>query len=161
MGNYATTTTFATLAPDIDFDTATSALASVCIDWAEDKIDGCLSRRYDVSDWRDTSTSVPPEVKSLAEQMGMGYFWEQLSRGGKERLTAGEKLVKRAYDNLMKFADGYCSLTDSSGNYLSTTGSIPGVKYNNDYTPTFGEDDPLNWSVDDDKLDDIADDRDD
>lgn len=158
MGTYATTTSLDTLMVGTTFDTATTSVAGQCITWAEDEINKHLSKRYDTSSF---SSSVPPMVTSLAEQLSLGYLYDQLSRGSKESQTRADRLIKRVMENLKALSDGKADLVDSSGSLISLRGGRKGVLSNTSgYTQTFNEDDPLYWKIDDDKLSDISDERD-
>lgn len=157
MGTYATTTTLDTLAVGTTFDTATSAVASQCITWAESEIDKMLARRYNVAAF---ASSVPPMVQSMTEQLAMGYFRQEMSRGGKESLTRGQTLIDRVMENLKMLANQELDLVDSNGALIAGRSSVAMVQSTTDaYTPTFAEDSDINWEVDPDKLDDITDSR--
>ncbi len=157
MGVYATTTSLDTLMVGVNFDTATSSLATKCITWSENEIDKKLCERYDVTDFK---TTVPPIITSLCEQLSMGYLYRQLSRGGKESLNRGDTLIKGVMDNLNALADNKFSIVNTTGSVISSrTDRKTVLSSTNDYYPTFAEDDPLNWKVDSDKLSDIENDR--
>lgn len=159
MGNYATTTTLDTLAVGTTFDTATTAVASTCIDWAENRINNALSKLYDVSDLIATP---PPQVISMSERMGLGFFYQQMSRGSKESLTRGKALIDMVEAELKSILEGNTDLVNTSGSLVpeSNTNQLGVLDNTSTYTNTFAEDDPLNWAVDTDKLDDIKSNRD-
>lgn len=142
------------------FDSATTQLASAMIDDAEAEIDKYLSKRYDLSsNTFQTSTSIPPLVTSLCLKLSEAYLWRTTSRGGKESLTRSEKLEKTVLDNLKQIAEYKLDLISSSGSVIA---DMQNTAYRvlcntSDYTTTFNEDSELNWSVDSDKLEDIAD----
>jgi hypothetical protein len=153
MGTYATTTSLETLVVGVTFDTATTSLAGQCIVWAENEIDKKLSNRYDVSSFK---TTVPPIITTICEQLSLGYFWENSSRGSKESLTRADKLIKRAMDNLDALAKGNLAVADTSGSVIADRIGDSGVLCNtSDYNNTFNEADPLNWAIDSTKLSDI------
>ncbi len=163
MGTYCTTTALDTAMIGVTFDTATTAIATECIDWAENEIDKFLSKRYDLSaNTFQTSTSVPPMVQTLCKWLAIGYTYEASARGGKDAFTRGDRYIKRAIDNLEMLADYKLDLVDSSGDVIddmSQTGYR--ILANTEtYSETFNEDDPLDWKIDSDKLSDIADGRD-
>ena len=157
MGNYCTTTSLDTLMVGVSFDTATSALADKCITWAEDEINKKLAKRFDVSTW---TTTTPPLVISLCEQLSQGYMHQQLSRGGVESMTRGQTYIDRVTDNLNMLAENKLQLVDSTGSAITRLSGLGVMSNTKDYTPTFAEDSELNWSVDTDKLADISDSRD-
>lgn len=162
MGTFCTTTSLQTLMPGTNFDSATTSLATECISQAEDKIREVLSARYDMSSaYFQTSTSIPPIVQTWAKWLSMGYMYEFLARGGKEAYVRSDRSIKRAMDNMEKVVSYKANILDSSGSMIPEgSNSYSMTATTSDYTETFGEDDPLNWKVDPDKLDDIADDRD-
>lgn len=155
MGTYATTTTLDILTPGTTFDTATTNIASICIDWGEDEINKKIAKIYDVSSFQ-TSTSVPPLLTSICQQLSLGYFWHNMSRGSKESMDRGDRFIDRAMNNLDLIMDNKIALTDSSGSIIVQRSGVKGVLSNTkDYSNTFGEDSPLNWAIDSDKLSDI------
>lgn len=160
MGVYATTTSLQTLMIGTTFDTATTSLATLMITHAENEIDKYLSKRYDLSSW--TSTSIAPIVTSWCETLAEGYMYQRMSRGGKEPMERGEKLIKQVLANLQQVADYKLDLIDTSGlpiaDMSQTAYSV--LSNTSDYTPTFAEDDETSWSVDSDKLEDISSERD-
>lgn len=158
MGTYATTTTLDILTVGFTFDTATTAIADQCITWAEDEINKKLSKRYDISNFL---ASVPPLVQSLTEQMSLGFFYDQESRGGNESQTRADRYFKRVKDNLNMLVNGELDIVDSAGSIIARRSGVKGVLSNtSDYTQTFAEDSELNWAVDSDKVSDIQDSRD-
>lgn len=147
---------------NVTFDTATSALATEMINDAEAEVNKYLSRRYDISSSSfQTTTSIPPIVRSLSTTLAEGYMWQRLSRGGKESLTRGNDLIEGVLNNLKLIAEfeADLSLTDGSlvPEAVSSTSRV--LSNTEDYVNTFNEDDSLSWSVDPDKIDDIADER--
>lgn len=161
MGTYATTTSLQTLMVGTNFDTATTSLANKLITHAENEINKYLSKRYDVGSF-NTSTSVPPLVTSICETLSEGYMHQRMSRGGKDAHKRGKELIDQAIDNLKLIADYKLDLVDSSGTVLDDMSQTAYRVLSNttDYANTFNEDDPLNWAVDEDKLEDIDGERD-
>lgn len=148
---------------NITFDTATSALASEMINDAEAEVNKYLSRRYDIGTAQfQTTTSIPPIVKSLSTTLAEGFMWGRMSRGSKESLTRGKELIKMVTDNLALIANFGADLLDSNGAVIPDSSSgINRVLFNTEqYANTFNEDDSLSWRVDSDKLSDIANERD-
>lgn len=139
-----------------EFDTATTSLATRLITHAENEVNKYLSRRYDVSAF-NTSTAIPPLVTSLTETLAEGYMYQRMSRGGKEAMARANELIKQAVSNLKDIAEYKLDLVDTNGSSIvDMSQTAYRVLCNtSDYTPTFAEDDELNWEVDIDKLDDI------
>ena len=163
MGTYCTTTALQTLMPNTQFNTATSSIAALAIQQAESEINKYLSKRYDLSsDTFQTATSVPPMVRTFCEWLATGYTFESMSRGGKEQFTRSDRFINRAINNLKMIADYNLDLLHTSGSVVADKGktALRVLSNTSDYSSTFNEDDPLNWAVDPDKLDDIADERD-
>jgi len=164
MGTYATTTSLSTLLIGYTFDTATTSLATKCITDAESEVRKYLSRRYDLtgSDLALTTTSsIPPMVTTWTETWAEGLMYKRMSRGGKESLERGKDLIKMVEANLKRIAEGEADLIADSGSVVDekTTSHKRVLSNTKNYTPTFGEDDPLSWVVDPDKLEDISDSR--
>lgn len=143
------------------FDSATTSLCTKLITHAENEINKYLSKRYDISSFNTTSTAVPPLVTSLAETLTEGYMYHRMSRGGKDAISRGKILVDQAIGNLKLISEYKMDLVDSSGDAINdiSTGAYRILSTTSDYSNTFNEDDPLNWEVDTDKLDDIKTER--
>lgn len=163
MGTFATTTSLDTLMIGVSFDTATTSLADKCITWAEGEIKKRISGRYDLSGSAfQTSTSIPPIIRDLTEQLSTAFMWENMSRGGgKESLGRAKRLRDHVFSNLDEIQGYKVKLLDTAGAEITeaTNGSFRVLSNTDDYHSTFDEDDPLNWKVDPDKLDDISSER--
>lgn len=145
------------------FDTATTNLVSELIDDAEAEINKYLSKRYDLSSSTfQTYTSAPPILKKLTKNLVKGYFYRDNSRGGKESLARANEYIKEVKENLQMIMDYKIDLLNTAGAIIvdkdTTSWRIQSSTV--DYTETFAEDNPFNWAVDLDKLDDIDDSRD-
>src|SRR3990167_9278237 len=104
MGTYCTTSTLELMLTGVNF-TATNmtTLGSKAIEHAEAEVNKYLSKRYDItSDTFQTSTSIPPLVKAIAERLAQANMYEFLSRGGagKESLARASALKKESIENL-------------------------------------------------------------
>ncbi len=159
MGVYTTTTAMEILMIGTEFDTLTTALCTKMITHAENEVNKFLSKRYDLATF---ASDVPPIVESLAETLAEGYMYMRSSRGGKESLSRGQAMVKMALDNLKLIADYKLDVIGDDG--LPIPDSVNNTAFRvlsstTDYSPTFNEDNELNWGVDNQKLNDIADDR--
>lgn len=155
MGTFATTTSLQTLLPGVTFDTATTSLASMCITWAEGFIRTNLARRYDMSASPfNTTTSIPTHITSITEKMAMGHYYKNSSRGSKESISRGEALLTEARNEILSIARYETDLVDTSFTAIANRSSEIYAS-TSAYHTTFDEDDPVNWDVDQDKLDDI------
>jgi len=158
MGTYATTTSFSTWLIGTTMDSATTSLVGQCITWAENEINKKLAKRYDISSFQ---TTVPPHVRGMCEQLATGLFYRHNARGGKDGLARAKEFIDPVTKNLEELAKGMLELVNTAGSLITPRGSAKGVlSSTSDYTSTFGEDDPLSWVIDPDKLDDISSDRD-
>lgn len=162
MGTYCTTTSLQVTMIGTTFDTATTSLADKLITHAENEINKYLSKRYDIGSLSDTSTSVPPIVTSMCETLAEGYMYQRMSRGGKDGMARGKMLIDQVLANLKQIAEYKLDVVDSDGDVITDmSGTAYRVLSNTTgYANTFNEDDPLDWKVDQDKLDDIDDERD-
>lgn len=158
MGTYATTTSFSTLLIGTELDTATSALLGQCITWSEGEINRKLAKRYDVASFQ---SSVPPRITSLCEQLTIGYYYWNNSRGGKEGLERGKDMMAMVRADLNELAAGKTDLVNAAGAIIAARSGAPGVLSSTvDYSSTFAEDNPLRWRISIDKLTDIDSNRD-
>ena len=144
-----------------DFDTATTSLATKCITHAENEVNKYISKRYDITTF-NTSTSTPPLITSLTETLSEGYMYQRMSRGGKEWRDRGKELINQVLDNLKEIANYKLDLVNSSGSVIAdmSNTSYRCLSSTDTYSTTFNEDSELNWSIDQDKLDDIESERD-
>ena len=157
---FATTTSLFTKMIGTVNDTATINLASASIYDAENEIKKLLAKRYDFSVAPFlTTTSIPPIVTTMTETLAIGYMYENMSRGSKEGYARADRYIKRVMDNIEKLVEGEAQLTDSSGDPISEIEGDWAVYTTDQYDNTFNEDDPSNWSPDQDKLDDIDSER--
>lgn len=159
MGTYATTSSFDVLLVGTVLDTATTSVISKCITWSENEINKKLAKRYAVSSW-STAALTPPMITTLCEQLALGYFYDNNSRGGKEGQDRADRMIKMVQDNLNDLAAGKLELVNSSGAVITGRTTRGVLSNTSEYSPTFAEDNPLNWEVDTDKLTDISDARD-
>jgi len=143
-----------------EFDTATSALADKMLTHAENEINKYISKRYDISSF--VSGSVPPLLTSLCETLAEGYMHQRMSRGGKESMKRGQDLIDGVIKNLEGIRDYKMDVANTAGSIVTDMSQTAYRVLSNTtgYSSTFNEDDPLNWKVDQDKLDDISDERD-
>jgi hypothetical protein len=162
MGKFTTTTTLDILMVDTTFDSITTQLAGTVITNAENKIRERLSERYDVSAAAfQTSTATPPVVQTLAQWLSQGYLYENLSRGGKMAFERADRFIDKAMKNIDEILDFKANISDSTGADLADKALTFQVLSNTkDYHDTFNEDPPTQWNVDENKLDDIRDERD-
>lgn len=162
MGTFATTTSLDTLMIGTTFDTATTSLASKAITQSESFIKSRLSSLYDVSAYDfSTATSSPPIITTICEYHSIGFMYKNMGRGGAEARERGEWYLKQALMMLEGVASGDDALLDSNGDAISVKTTRSKVQSNTeDYNETFGEDDPLNWKRDSDKITDYNNSRD-
>ena len=160
MGVYCTTSGLEILMIGTSFDTATTSLATKLITHAENEINKYLSKRYDVGAF-STLALTPPLVTSLCETLAEGYMYQRMSRGGKESISRAKNLIDQAIDNLKLISEYKEDLVDSNGDVVTDMSqtSYRVLCNTSDYVNTFNEDDSLNWKIDQNKLDDIDDER--
>lgn len=133
------------------------------IEDAENEVDKYLSRRYDIASATfQTTTSIPPIVRSMSTRLAEAYMWKSMSRGSKESLSRGKDLEKSVLDNLKLIADYKADLLLTDGSLVVDMSNTSARVLSNtrSYSTTFNEDDSLSWQVDEDKLTDIASERD-
>lgn len=160
MGIYATTTSLEVFMIGTTFDSITTSLASRCITHAENEVNKYLSKRYDIGSF-NTSTAIPPIVTSLTEKLAIGYMHQHNSRGGKESMQRGKFFIDDAISNLKAISKYELDLIDNDGSVISdmSNSSYAARSTTSNYSNTFNEDDPLNWEIDQNKLEDIKSER--
>ena len=107
-----------------------------------------------------TYTSAAPALKTITKYLAASNYYLHTGAGGKEAFARADAYEKRAMNNLKALAKGTIDLVDQDGAKVPERANYDAVLSNTkDYSETFGEDDPLHWKVDPDKLDDIEDER--
>lgn len=163
MANYSTTTALQVIMVGTEFDSLTTSLMGKMLTHAENEVNKYISKRYDVSTYVGASLStIPPLLTSLTETLAEGYYFLRNSRGGgKDSVAYGKELIKQAQDNLTLISGRKLDLLDVDGDPVDefANASFKIVSSTSNYTPTFNEDDELDWKIDDDKLDAIDSER--
>lgn len=141
--------------------TGLTSLASECISQAEREVDKRLSSRYDISSaYFQTTASISPTVRQLALWYAVGYTYEANARGSKDAYSRADRYIEKANKNIESILKYEANLLDSLGSQIpDSSGSLKVRSSTSDYVNTFNEDDPVNWTVDPDKLDDISNER--
>jgi len=157
--SYCTTTSLETLMIGTTFDTLTTNLATKAITYARNEVDKWCAMRFDVSGW--TYGTNPPITTDWCEKLAVGFMYKAMSRGSKDALKRAASFIDPVMENLKGVVEHKQELLDSTGSALtdSSTGTHYMKSTTEDYHQVFNLDDPLNWSVDQDQLDDISDDR--
>lgn len=137
-------------------NTATTAIITAHIQRADALIDGKCARRYEVP-FAATSTSTPPLIKSLSEDITAFYSYRSLfTRDNVNRLEYLDDFYASAMATLQEIQDGKLDLVDTSGNVISETSSDARVySTTENFTPIFDVDDELSQIIDPDRLESI------
>lgn len=163
MATYCDTTAMQIILTNVDFDTSTSLLVDKCMTNAEQEINKYIGKRFDLSSsYFTTSTSVPPLLRSMCEDLAEAYFYEKGIRASKEGLAKSRQIIKRVTDNLVMIKDREADLFDTAGSLILDKADSNYVLSCNttNYTGTFDLDTSTSWGTDTDRLEDIADSRD-
>ena len=161
IGQFATTTALAVRMVGTVFDTATTNLASACIYDAESELKKHLCKRYDFTSAPFlTTTTYPPMLVTLAQTLALGYMYENMARGSKEGYARADRYIKRVMANVEDLKNGDAQLTDVDGGLVAEIDGDWKIKTTAAYSPTFNEDDPENWRIDQTKVEDIESERD-
>jgi len=155
VAKYTTVSNMMILLPDVHSRTnANSAQLSHFINMAEGRVDAYLGRRYALP-----LSSVPSLVETLSTQVSVYEFLSKRVFAGQ---VAAESFWVQSYKDALKdladISNGKMELVTDSGSVISDNNSTPWSSQQN-YLPTFTEDDPLAQIIDEDKLDDIESDR--
>jgi hypothetical protein len=143
------------------FDSATTSLATACITDADNEIKKRLAKRYDFSAAPFlTTTTYPPMIITLSETLAIGYMYENMARGSKEGYIRADRYIKKVMDNLNELNEGKAQLVDTTGVPVDEIDGEWQIQVTEPYSHTFNEDEPTEWGVSSDKLDDIESERD-
>lgn len=167
MGSYATTTSISELLPQYlagnttTSDTAGTNIFSRHVDRAEGIVTTYIASRYDPSAFvvSTTTTNVPPIVRALSEDLASWWSIRGTILQGTPLGQEREAAYKRAWEVLDELKKGEINLTYTTGS--SVPARAARFRSSTDgYSHIFHLDDPRNWKVDRDQVDDIADTRD-
>lgn len=163
MGIYSTTTSLQVVMIGTTFDSLTTSLAQTCITWSESEINKYLSKRYDLSSSPfNTTTTIPPIVKMWSDRLSAGYVYESLARGSKEGYQRASRYIDSVIENLALVSEFKLDILNSAGSVVAdmSNTSYRCLSSTDTYSNTFNEDTVTSWTPDQDKLDDISDERD-
>ena len=161
MGNYATTSSISNKLPDfLTGNTTTSDSKgtntfSVYIDKAEAEFNGVAAKRYSLP-----FTTIPPLAREIAFNIAAFYTIRAFSsRNWPNRNDMLDDFKMGGHDLLAMLNSGDIKLTITDGSLI---GPISTFAQSNrtDQGAVFGLDSPLNWKVDQDRLDDLEGSRD-
>lgn len=159
MGTYTTYTSIDPLMPGYKLDTTTAqSITSRVIDWAESCVNSGIGTRYNFGSAPfNASATVPPMIRTLTEQITIGYVFKTWSRGAKESITRGDAMLTEAKTQLKLISAGKIDLFATDGSEITERSSSTKIRSNADsYATTFDEDSPLLWRIDPDKIDAIS-----
>ena len=154
---YALSTTVLQLVPGIvSTDSATMDALNAHIRRADDVINGKLARRYSIP---FTTTTVPPLVRTIAEDLTSGFLFRSLfTRDSQNKNTWTEDLMKKAYEVLDQIAAYEVDLVDTAGSLLAERDVANRIDSSSEnYYSIFDVDTDTSWDIDPDRLQDISD----
>lgn len=164
---YATSTSILVILPGmpqtstVSGYTSTVAIIDSHISRADSYINAKISNRYDVSGF-DTVGSVPPLLKMLSEDIASYYTYRSQFSADNQNVNEWTEKFKDAIEVLNQIRDGDMDLVNTTGSLiteLTDTENDMVTSSTEDYQSYFDEDSPLDWKVDDDKLESINDAR--
>ena len=142
------------LMPEVQSRTnANSSQLAHFIDMAEGRVDAYLARRYTLP-----LSVVPKMIETISTHISIYEFLSKRVFAGQ---IAAESFwvqgYKEAIDDLEKISKGEMELVSSAGTVTTDASQVWSSQEN--YLPTFTEDNPLYSDIDPDKVDDIRSDR--
>lgn len=163
---YSDATATVSLFPGLPQTTTTSGYSTTVLLVQEQQpradafVDSFCARRYSVP-FAATSTSTPPVIKQLAQEVCGYYVYRSLFM--KDNINKNdwvETLWEEAKKTLEAIRDGKQDVVSSTGSVIAELNASSKVDSNFEtYSPIFNMDDPTSQSVDQDRLDDISSDR--
>ena len=157
---YATTTAVLAMLPGFPQTassrgyTATLIKIGTHITRAESLVNSKISERYDVTQF--TSTASPPILTHLTEDIAAYYMLRSEYSGDNQNVNEWVDKFQEAKDILEEIREGKAHIVNSTGTQFGASTTIGTVESTTEnWSPTFNEGDPLNWQVDQEKLDDL------
>lgn len=160
MGGYATSTSLPNLLPFFykgntsTSDTAGVALFSAQVDRAEAEVNSYLTARYSLP-----FSTVPPLVRALTEDIACYNTVRAAYTHDGDLQNKFLDDFTSAFSKLESIRDGITKLALTDGSILAGRSTTRYLCSTSEYAQTFNFDDPKNWNVDQDRLDDITDER--
>lgn len=163
--SYSTSTTITLLLPGLPQTTSsaghstTIAVIEQHIARADNVINGKIAIRYNIASF---SSSVPPMLKTISEDLTSFYSYRSFFSSDNQNFNEWTDKFKSSMELLDDLRSGDLDLVDDSGNIIGEkeTADVDKIESTTqDYQPFFDEDEPISWAVDDDKLDNIKDNR--
>lgn len=135
---------------------STVAIISSHITRADSLIDGKCARRYSVP-FADTSTSTPPLIQTLSQDLSAYYTYRSKFTGDNaNKFEYLDTLMQIALETLNQIQEGKMDVVSTSGGVVSEVSSSSKIYSSTEgYTPAFDVDDEFNWSFDSGRLDAI------
>ena len=155
MGNYATTTSISITLPNFlegnttTVDISATQTFSEYINWAEAEINSAVANK-----WSLPFSTVPPILRSLAFEIAAYYTIR--AYGSRDWPNRNEMLddFNKAFETLKKLEKGEIELTLTDGSLLAVSSDMY-LSNRSSQDPVFELDDPVNWAVDKDRLDEL------
>lgn len=132
---------------------STVALISSHITRADSIIDGKCARRYDVP-FSDTSTSTPPLIQTLSQDLSAYYTYRSKFTGdGANKFEYLDTLMQIALETLNQIQESKMDVVGVAGAVVSEISSSSKIYSSTEnYTPAFDVDDEFNWKIDPNRI---------
>ena len=144
--------------PDLANTLTTTDVINRHIARADALINSKITSRYETP-----ISPTPPLLALLSEDITVFYTYRSFYRQDNSNRTDYLDTAKEAFATLDEIRDGKLDLTDFAGAQLAerTEEATAGIldSTTKDYQPIFDVDDELDWKIDVDLLDDVADKR--
>lgn len=135
--------------PSLDTIGGADQLSSSYIVYAEAAVDGLLASHFTPPFSNNNMT-----VRDLSIEY---VYW----RAGRFKVEDAAEVKSSFYETINMLKSRQMVMFDSSGSEISGVEVAPGTySSTQSYATSFGIDDPLNWEVDPDRIDDVQDSRD-
>lgn len=162
MGSYATTTSISLLIPyalkgnTTTSDTVGTAIFAKQITNAETIVNSYISARYSLP-----FTTIPPLLTTLTEGLAVcGFIKASYVQDGQIDNKYWEAFCKSAYETLENIKNGETKLTLTDGSLVAPKTSSRFMISSENYAPVFGMDEPTEWGISTNQLDEIESERD-
>lgn len=134
--------------PSIDTIGGADTVSSTYVVYAESFLDSILSTHF--------ATPFSQEVMMIKDLAIDCVFW----RAAQFKLDNAIEVKSNFFETIKLLKDGQMIMVDVNGNEIEASASISGYwSSTQSYTPAFGMDDPVDWEVDPDWVQDDRDSR--
>jgi len=155
---YSTSTSIYTMLPGLNTSAGNTAIIDMYNSRIAGKINNFIIGLYNPSGWTSASSTPPGIIQISDAVVAMWTMRSLFTKDGQNKNDWVEELGKMAIMDLKKIGTGDLKIADNNSKIIPMV-SQQIESTTEDYHPVFDIDEPEDWTIDSDQLEDISDDR--